>query len=313
MHRYEIIGATGPESDLLSTPSETQVAALTELLTSRAFALSVAKSTNLASTLHLSKSVLADPQLLDNALLSEVSQHVQVTSQGYNLYEIAYVNRDPRVAQQVVAAVISEFNVQSRGLSVVEGQQLLDGYQTQLAQAKHDADAAAVAEAQYLAVHPALKSSANAALVDPRYALLDAKRLQAQTALQNVQSNIATLTQQITLESTGTDTLFQVVDTPIVPDASLSRTKTFLTLGAVGGGIGLAVCVLYLLMLFRRDSALYSLRDVQEITTYPVLMQVSALPQAIKSYMAQEAAYRSIAGDGDVKELIGRPVNRRYV
>src|SRR2546421_37633 len=113
LHRYTVIGATGPESDLLSTPSATQVAALSELLQSRAFALSVAKSTNLAATLHLSKSVLADPQLLDDALAAEVSQHVVVTSQGYNLYGIVYVNRDPTVAQQIVAAVISEFNVQS--------------------------------------------------------------------------------------------------------------------------------------------------------------------------------------------------------
>src|SRR5256885_4691693 len=69
LRRYEIIGATGPESNLLATPSETQVAALTELLQSRVFALSVAKSTNLVSTLKLSQSVLSNPQLLDDALL----------------------------------------------------------------------------------------------------------------------------------------------------------------------------------------------------------------------------------------------------
>ena len=103
LRRYEIIGATGPESNLLATPSETQVAVLSELLQSRVFALAVAKSTDLQSTLGLSKNVLSNPQLLDDALLLEVSQHVQVTSGGYNLYEITYSNRDPRVAQQIVA------------------------------------------------------------------------------------------------------------------------------------------------------------------------------------------------------------------
>src|ERR1019366_332775 len=53
LRRYEIIGATGPESDLQSTPAETQVAALSELLQSRDFSLAVAKSTNLQSTLQL--------------------------------------------------------------------------------------------------------------------------------------------------------------------------------------------------------------------------------------------------------------------
>ena len=311
LRRYEIIGATGPESDLLSTPSQTQVTALTELLSSRAFALSVAKVTDLASTLNLSKSVLADPQLLDNTLLLEISQHVQVTSGGYNLYQITYTNRNPQVAQQVVAAVIAEFTAQSRGFSVVEGQQLLAGYQTQLAQAKHDADAAVLAEAQYLATHPSLKASTTVALADPQYALLDAKRLQAQTTLQNIQSNIATLNQQIALESSGNATFFQVVDAPIVPDASVSRTKTFLTLGGVGGGIGLAACVVYLLVLVRRDAALYSKRDVQGVTTYPVLLQVPQLSQAIKRFMAQdEAANHTV--NGRVMELIGGPVHQRW-
>ena len=286
MRRYEIIGATGPESDLLSTPSETQVTAMTELLSSRAFALSVAKSTNLASTLKLSKSVLANPQSLDDALLTEISQHVQVSSGGYNLYEITYTNRNPQVAQQVVAAVIAQFNVESRQFSVAEGQQLLQGYQTQLTQAKHDADTAAAAEAQYLAAHPSLKSSTTATLADPQYALLDAKRLQAQSTLQNLQSTIATLNQQITLEGTGNDALFQVVDAPIVPDVSVSRMKSLLTIGGVGAGVGLAACVLYLLVLVRRDTALYTVSDVQEITSYPVLLQVPQLPDAVKKPLA---------------------------
>lgn len=310
LHRYAVIGATGPESDLLSTPSATQVAALSELLQSRAFALSVAKATNLVTTLHLSKSVLADPQLRDNALAAEVSQHVVVTSQGYNLYGISYVNRDPAVAQQIVATVIAEFNVQSQGFSTAEGQQLLDGYQTQLAQAKQAADAATQAEARYLAAHPALKTATSAALADPQYALLDAKRVQAQSLLQNIQSDIATVNQEMTLASTGQDALFQVVDAPIVPDTSVSRTKTFLIIGGAGLGLGLAACVVYLLVLIRRDSALYNTQDIQEVTTYPVLMQVPQLSQTILKHIAQQVAYSPIANSSHVQELISKPISR---
>src|SRR5438876_10758232 len=53
LRRYAIIGATGPESDLQSTPATTQVAALSELLQSRDFSLAVAKATDLPSTLNL--------------------------------------------------------------------------------------------------------------------------------------------------------------------------------------------------------------------------------------------------------------------
>ena len=73
LHRYEIIGQSGPESDLQSTPSATQVAALSELLLSRDFTLAVAKSTNLASTLQLSST---NPQIVDDALSQEITKHV---------------------------------------------------------------------------------------------------------------------------------------------------------------------------------------------------------------------------------------------
>jgi uncharacterized protein involved in exopolysaccharide biosynthesis len=290
LRRYEIIGATGPESNLLATPAETQVAALSELLQSRVFALTVAKSTDLASTLNLSQSMLSDPQLLDDVLLLEVSQHVQVTSRGYNLFEIAYTNPNPRVAQQVVGAVVQEFKLQSKGLSIIEGQRLLEGYQTQLAQAKSDANAAALAEARYLAAHSELKGQGSLSVNDPQYALLDARRLQAQAILQNLQSTIATLSQQIALQSSGEDTFFRVIDSPVVPDVSVSRTKTFITAGGSGIGIGLVACVLYVLVLVRRDKALYTSGDLQKVSAYPVLMQIPQLSRAMKQRLAQEVA-----------------------
>jgi hypothetical protein len=205
------------------------------------------------------------------------------------LYEITYSNRDPRVAQQIVAAVIKEFQLQGQGFSVVEGQHLLEGYQTQLAQAKQDADAAAQAEARYLAAHPALNASGSSALNDPQYALLDSKRLQAQAILQNIQSTIASISQQITRQSRGEDTFFRVLDSPIAPDVAVSRTKTFLTIGGAGAGVGLAACVLYILVLVRRDRALYTIRDLQKVSMYPILMQVPQLSPALKRHTAQDA------------------------
>src|SRR2546421_7366584 len=136
LHRYQVIGVTGPESDLLSTPAQTQATALSELLQSRVFALSVAHATSLSST--LDASVQKDPQLRDDALFNEISQHVQVGAQGYNLFTITYVNHNPEVAQQVVQAVIQNFGLQSQGFSVVEGQLLLESYQTELVKAKQD-------------------------------------------------------------------------------------------------------------------------------------------------------------------------------
>src|SRR5947209_2645438 len=126
-HRYIVIGTTGPESDLLSTPAATQATALSELLQSRSFALSIANATSLAST--LDANLQRDPQHRDDALFNDISQNVQVGAQGYNLFIITYVNRNPHIAQQVVQAVIQNFGLQSQGFSVVEGQKLLENYQ----------------------------------------------------------------------------------------------------------------------------------------------------------------------------------------
>src|SRR5436305_1419284 len=81
LHRYEVISTTGPESDLQSTPAETQATALTELLQVHAFALSVAEATSLPST--LAANVQANHDARDEALVTAVSK-VQVVAQAYN-------------------------------------------------------------------------------------------------------------------------------------------------------------------------------------------------------------------------------------
>ena len=56
LHRYEIIGTTGPESDLTSTPAQTQATALSELLQTRSFALTIAQGVSgLAFSLNLAQ------------------------------------------------------------------------------------------------------------------------------------------------------------------------------------------------------------------------------------------------------------------
>jgi len=151
--RFEIITTTGPESDLQSTPAETQATALTELLQVHAFALSVADATSLPST--LSADVKANPAARDAALIAAVSK-VQVAAQAYDLFVITYTNTNPEVAQQVVQAVIKNFGLQSQGFSFIESQPLLAGLQTQLAKAKEDAANAVAAESKYIAAHPSL-------------------------------------------------------------------------------------------------------------------------------------------------------------
>ncbi|HEX6477320.1 MAG TPA: hypothetical protein VF043_00640 [Ktedonobacteraceae bacterium] len=265
--RFEIITTTGPESDLQSTPAETQATALTALLQVHAFALSVAKATSLPSTLPA-----ADPAARDDALINAVSK-VQVVAQAYNLFVITYTNSNPEVAQQVVQAVITNFGLQSQGFSFIESQPLLAGLQAQLAKAKEDAATAVAAESKYIGTHPSL--SKTDLLNDPEYQLLQAQAQNAQTAVSNVQTNIDTINQQVSAQGSGVDTLFKVLDAPFVQ--GVSRTKTYLMGGGIGLGLAIAGALLYVIFATRRDRSVYTPLDLQKVAALPVVMQLPYL------------------------------------
>jgi hypothetical protein len=272
LHRYIVIGATGPESDLQSTPAQTQATALIELLQTRTFVLPIAHETNLASTLNLSSSVLANPEQLDDALFNEISQKVVVASQGYNLFEVSYTNPDPQVAQQVVKGVIKSYASLSIAFSNAEAHLLLASYQAQLATAQQNVDAAVTAETRYAAAHPA-----NRLANDPQYALLDAQRLQAQAIVQSIQGEITTVNQAISTQGTSADSLFQVIDAPALPDRAVSRLRLYLTSGGIGLGVAMLAYVLYIAILVRRNRAIYTPLDLEKVVSVPVVMQLPHL------------------------------------
>ncbi len=276
LRRYEIIGATGPESNLEATPADTQATALDELLQTREFSLTVANGANILPTLHLGASVLANSEQRDDAMVAEISKHVLATSLGYNLFQITYANHDPFVAQKVVQSVITNFGIESQGFSVAEGQRLLQSYQGQLPTVKATADNAATAEAHYIASHPSLNAAALAA--DPQYGQLHNQTLQAQTTLNNLQAAITTVQQEIAAEGLGADSLYRVQDQATLPYTPQSRSKQYLVGGGIGLGLALLIGTLYILILMRRDNAIYTALDLTKVTGYPVLMQFPRLP-----------------------------------
>lgn len=287
LKRYEVIGATGAESNLLATPAETQATALTELLQTRAFALDIAKSTDLPST--LPSNVRADQQQTDDALFADISKHVIVGAQGYNLFVITYTSTQPTVAQQVVAAVIRDYGQQSAGFSTVEGQRLLTAYNSQLASTQKAADAAALAENQYIAAHPG-KTRTELLNDDAQFVLLHAQTQQAQATLQDLQNKIAQLNQEISLQGGGADTLYKVIDDPKVPARPASRIKTFLMAGGGGLALALLACAIYLALVVRRDRALYTPLDVKRVTALPVLVQLPAVAPSAASVTVRPVA-----------------------
>lgn len=285
LERFAVIGATGTESNLLATPAETQATALTELLQTRAFALDVAKSTDLPST--LPADVRADQQQSDDILFAEISKHVIVGAQGYSLFVITYTNTRATVAQQVVASVIRAFGQQSTGFSAVEGQRLLTAYNSQIPTAQKAVDAAVQAENQYIASHS--NESRTDLLNDAQYALLHAQTQQAQATLLALQTHIAQLKSDISVQTSG-DALYKIVDQPTAPARPMSRMKTFLMAGGGGLALALVACAIYLSLLVRRDRALYTPLDVQRVAARPVLAQMPAIARGAASVSVRPVA-----------------------
>ena len=106
---------------------------------------------------------------------------------------------------------------------------------------------------------------------DPQYALLDTQRQQAQLTVQNLHNTINTIQQAITTQGTQSSTLFQVVDTPQVPYQPVSRTKNYLIGGGAGLVVALLACVIYLVIVVRRDQGVYWAEDLQEVVAYPII------------------------------------------
>ncbi len=278
LQRYFVVTSTGPQSNLLQTEAQTQATALTELLQTRTFVDAVVKGIDLAPTLGLSSSVIHNPQELESALFNEISspKNVIITPSDEYLFTISYTNRNPRIAQQIVASIITNFGRQGLELSITEATNLLAGYQTQLAAAQKDLNTAIAAETQYAHSHPT--QTPNQLLAsDSQYAQLDTQKSQAQATVQGLQTTINTIQQTINTEGTQTATLYRVVDAPLLPYIPVSRTKSYL----VGGGIGLVIAiladVLYLVIIVRRDRGVYSAHDLQDLVAFPVIMQLPNL------------------------------------
>ena len=267
LHNYNTLTATNIDANALDTPAESQATALSEMLQTRSFALAVAQEAKLASAL--------GGNVTNDTLIAAVSQSAQVTAQAYDLFTIQYTGSDPVVAQQVVQAIIDQYNQEIKNTASAEGQNLLQPYQAQLAQAQQDAQNALDAQNQYLAAHP--QETPNQLQADPTYQQLHLQVQQTQQKVQALQNIIDALEQQIASHTTIADGLYRVLDAPTVPTKPVSRTKTLLIGGAAGLLLGLIAAALLTVALMRSDRKIYTRGDLREVTTSPVVMELPLL------------------------------------
>ncbi len=283
LQRYFVITSTGVQSNELQPEALTQTTALQELLQTHAFVDLVIKGIDLAPTLGIHPDTL-NTQELEVALFNDISKNVLVTPSDEYLYSISYANRNPHIAQQIVASVITNFGKQGLEFSRTEGNNLLVSYQAQLTTAQKDLSDAITAETNYAHTHPTQTPSQLLAN-DSQYALLDTTTTHTQAVVQNLEGTINTIQQAINTQGTQVATLFRVVDAPQLPYQPLSRSKDYI----IGAGIGLVVallaCIIYLVIVVRRDRGVYSTPDLQGLVAYPVVMELPDLTAATKSLL----------------------------
>jgi hypothetical protein len=286
---YSVIGATGAESvDTYSTYATTQATALTELLQTNAFDTSVANQTDLAST--FDAATRADPTKLSDAIRQELSLKVTVTPVGQYLYEITYDNKDRGIAKQVVAAVVQEFGAVAPSYSVVGGNQLMQTYQKELADAEKADSAATKAAAAYLLSHPGATPQN-----DPTYSELFQAEQGTHADVADLQGTITKLNQSLAA-SGGSDSLYTVIDAPSVSSQPISRTKTLGLGGGVGLAIGLLAVTILLVALRRRDRSAYSADDLRRITGVPVMIELPDLPRSVIAASQGDPTLRALTG-----------------
>lgn len=289
--RYATITAAGVDSNLYATPAQTQATALTELLNSRSFDLSVVQDVDIAPSLGLSQSALSNPQTRGDDIYADISKNVVVTALDYSLYTITYTNIDPQVAQQVVAGVIKQFSTEGISFTFGQVQRLLQIYEAQLVQAKDRANQAIANEQQYLLAHPELTKLGNSPLNDPQYEALDQQRSQDQNSVQNLQTTISTINEEVNAQGANAGSFFKELDRPLVPGLPSSRTKKFLEVGGIAAAIGLVACTLCILIMVRRDRAVYAPRDLVKLSTVPVVMQLPRLSSGTVKLLKEPSSW----------------------
>lgn len=274
LRRYEVVGATGAESDLNATAAETQATAITEILQTKTFALAIARQANLAST--YSASARSNQDQLDSAMFDDISTHVTATPVGAYIVSITYDNKSPAIAKAVVKAAIDEYGTSAAAFATSESKQLLLIYQEQLQQAQGASKTATAAAATYLREHPGADTNQ-----DPQYQALTTAATNAVGNVTQIQGQIDTINNTIQTIGVGSNTLFKVVDQPATGASPISRSKTLIEGVAIGVVVGLLACIIFIVIMMRRDRSIYSVADLRKITEAPVLLQIPHMPSHI--------------------------------
>jgi hypothetical protein len=288
------ITAANPNANSYDTPAQSQATTLSGLLNTRSFALSVAAGAGLDKTLKSqggSNSNGNNRQYLEDAIFANISRNVIVAPQTDKLYMISYTSTSPTLAQKVVNSVITQFNTEGAKYTYGNAKNLLQIYTVQLDEIKKEVNKDRESEQNYLKSHPEYTQAGGPNPTnDPQYAALFAKRQQDELRERSLQTNIDNINQLIGTDGSSLQNVFKEVDAPQVPYQSLPRSKQYIMGGGMALGAGILACSIFLLILVRRDRAIYISRDLEKLDNLPVIMGIPQLSAETMKVLTERSA-----------------------
>ena len=251
-------GASGFNAYL--SPAQNGANVMLEALQIESFCVSVAKSTDLASTYQL------DAQWGQDAATARIQSEVTVTptAVGQNLVTIAVDDKSPQMAQQIAAAVITQFSTYFSKTQLIFDQQNLSLYQGQLqgAQSKLQQDQTRLK--QYLDIHPEDVQNPSAATTDPTLNSYNEAVTQDQQAVSELSAKINAI--QLEEDSlSGGSSFFIVSDAPRVPLRTTLHLKKLIVypIGGLAGALALIALIVGIQTFL--DKRVYSTQDLKSI------------------------------------------------
>jgi uncharacterized protein involved in exopolysaccharide biosynthesis len=239
-----------------ASPAQNAVDAIGELLQSKNFLVTVAKSTDLATQYDLN--LRRNQDIVASWIQADVS--VTPSPVGQETFYVVVDDKSPRLAQQIAASLIDQFSSTYTQRQIDDNKRAEGVLVQQVAQASSQVTQDQQRINQYKNAHPSV-----AYTPDDVYAAYQQQYLQDQTQLKNIQDQLAQLRLNNSALQSGALSVFRELDPPLVPLQPTLKLKKLLVYPGVGLGLALALIALIAGLLTLFDRSIYSQQDVRSI------------------------------------------------
>jgi uncharacterized protein involved in exopolysaccharide biosynthesis len=240
------------------SPAQNEASSMAELLLSETFVDNIAARTDLAATYNL------DTRGGKDQAFARIAPEVAITAStaGPNVLLLSVTDKNPRIAQQVAAALLDGYTAYFEDHRLQLDQQAVTLYTQQLATAQGQLNQATQRVQEYLYAHPGVSAGAN---TDPQLAQLQQELSQDQAQVNQLNSQLSVVKQDMQATASPGSGLFRVLDAPQVPLQPTIEKKKLLVY--TGGGLAAALALIGLIVagLTQLDRKVYLAADLQAI------------------------------------------------